>query len=245
MKPGEIEVSVLNGTAVAGLAASFGDKVERQGFKLGAVTNSSSSLPKAWSCSGVATAGGAPRGRALEIPRVRPMTRKIAAVSAGARSRSSSARTMPRRRVRSPSRLRAARPRHARGLRLAQRLKRDPLVLDHVTFGTPASRAFTPNHDCRFDRIRIRFRVTRSDRADVQVVKPGGKLIVTLARDVYLRRYRFFTFYWDGRSRRPAGRPRAATSCGSSCSGRTAPWSPAASCACTAHRAGRPGTAAG
>lgn len=84
----------------------------------------------------------------------------------------------------------------------SQRLKRDPLVLDRVTFGTPVSRAFTPNRDCRFDRIRIRFRVTRSDRANVQVVKPGGKLVVTLARDVYLKRYRFFTFYWDGRQRR-------------------------------------------
>jgi len=83
----------------------------------------------------------------------------------------------------------------------SQRLKRDPLVLDRVTFGTPASRAFTPNHDCRFDRIRIRFRVTRSDHANVQVVEPGGKLVVTLARDVYLKRYRFFTFYWDGRVR--------------------------------------------
>lgn len=83
----------------------------------------------------------------------------------------------------------------------SQRLKRDPLVLDRVTFGTPASRAFTPNGDCRFDRIRIRFRVTRSDRAHVQIVKPGGKLVVTLARDVYLKRYRFHTYYWDGRRR--------------------------------------------
>jgi hypothetical protein len=83
----------------------------------------------------------------------------------------------------------------------SQRLKRDPLVLDQVTFGTSASRAFTPNRDCRFDRIRVRFRVTRSDRANVQVVKPGGKLVVTLARDTYLKRYRFFTFYWDGRTR--------------------------------------------
>jgi hypothetical protein len=83
----------------------------------------------------------------------------------------------------------------------SQRLKRDPLVLDRVTFGKPASRSFTPNGDCRFDRIRVRFRVTRSDRADVQVVKPGGMLIVTLARDTYLKRYRFFTFYWDGRTR--------------------------------------------
>lgn len=83
----------------------------------------------------------------------------------------------------------------------SQRLKRDPLVLDRVTFGTPASRGFTPNRDCRFDRIRIRFRVTRSDRANVQVVEPGGRLVVTLARDVYLKRYRFFTFHWDGRVR--------------------------------------------
>ena len=83
----------------------------------------------------------------------------------------------------------------------SQHLKRDPLVLDRVTFGTAASRGFTPNRDCRFDRIRIRFRVTRSDQADVQVVKPGGRLVVTLARDVYLKRYRFFTFHWDGRVR--------------------------------------------
>ncbi|HEX7059283.1 MAG TPA: hypothetical protein VF176_05470 [Solirubrobacterales bacterium] len=86
---------------------------------------------------------------------------------------------------------------------VSQRLKRDPLVLDRVTFGTPLSRSFTPNGDCRHDRIRIRFRVTRSDRGTVQVVKPGGKLIVTLARDRFLKRYRFFTFYWDGRSREP------------------------------------------
>jgi hypothetical protein len=90
----------------------------------------------------------------------------------------------------------------------SQRLKRDPLVLDRVTFRpvpplhpkrTP--RAFTPNGDCRFDQIRIRFRTTVSDTGDVQVVKPGGRLIVTLARDTYLKRYSFHTFYWDGRTR--------------------------------------------
>jgi hypothetical protein len=83
----------------------------------------------------------------------------------------------------------------------SQRLKRDPLVLDRVTFGTPASRAFTPNADCRFDRIRIRFRTTVSDQGTVQVVKPGGKLVLTLARDRFLKRYKFHTFYWDGRER--------------------------------------------
>jgi hypothetical protein len=91
----------------------------------------------------------------------------------------------------------------------SQRLKRDPLVLDRVSFlvvprvhpKAPPVRAFTPNGDCRHDRIRIRFRVTQTDRGNVQVVKPGGKLVVTLARDTYLKRYRFHTYYWDGRVR--------------------------------------------
>lgn len=91
----------------------------------------------------------------------------------------------------------------------AQRLKRDPLVLDRVTFvgvprihpKAPPVLSFTPNGDCRYDQIRIRFRVTQSDDATVQVVKPGGKVVVTLARDRFLKRYHFFTFYWGGRQR--------------------------------------------
>ena len=96
----------------------------------------------------------------------------------------------------------------------SQRLKRDPLVLDRVSFRAlpqpnpgPPVRAFTPNRDCRLDRVRIRFRVTRSDRANVQVVKPGGMPVVTLARDVYLKRYRFHTYHWDGRMRGPGVAP--------------------------------------
>jgi hypothetical protein len=95
----------------------------------------------------------------------------------------------------------------------SQRLKRDPLVLDKVSFvaapkvapkpgeAREVVRPFTPNQDCRFDRERIRFRVTQTDRATVQVVKPGGKLVITLARDRFLKRYKFHTFYWDGRER--------------------------------------------
>lgn len=96
----------------------------------------------------------------------------------------------------------------------AQRLKRDPLVLDKVTLvGEPGPKpkapvpGFTPNGDCRFDRERIRFRVTQSDHATVQVVKPGGKVVLTLARDRFLKRYHFFTFYWDGRDREGAVAP--------------------------------------
>jgi hypothetical protein len=99
----------------------------------------------------------------------------------------------------------------------SQRLKRDPLVLDRAKFvAVPVLHpknpvhSFTPNRDCRYDRVRIRFRVTQSDAATVQVVKPGGKVVITLARDRFLKRYHFFTFYWDGRSRddgiAPAGR---------------------------------------
>jgi hypothetical protein len=84
----------------------------------------------------------------------------------------------------------------------AQRVKRDPLLVDKVHLGTNGQHAaFTPNGDCRNDKIRIRFRTTVSDDADVQIVKPGGKVVVTLARDVFLKRYHFHTFYWDGRQR--------------------------------------------
>ena len=92
----------------------------------------------------------------------------------------------------------------------AQRLKRDPLVLDRVTFvavprvhpQAPPVHGFTPNGDCRYDQMRIRFRVTRSDDATVQIVKPGGRVLLTLARDRFLKRYHYFTFFWDGRQPR-------------------------------------------
>jgi hypothetical protein len=91
----------------------------------------------------------------------------------------------------------------------SQHLKRQPLILDRVSFlpvpraqpGKRHGRGFTPNGDGRRDRVRIRFRITRSDRANVQVIRPGGKLVLTLERDTYLRRYHFFPFYWDGRMR--------------------------------------------
>ena len=85
MKPSEIEVAVLNGTAVPGLAAHYGAKVQRKGFKLGQVTNSSSSFVD----SVVMYRGGhAPEarrvGRELGIVRVRPMSSAIGSVSSGA-----------------------------------------------------------------------------------------------------------------------------------------------------------------
>lgn len=85
VRPSEIEVTVLNGTATPGLAATYGDMVERKGFQLGAVTNSTSGFEDSIV---MFEPGNAPEARrvsgALDIPRVRPMTSEIAAVSAGA-----------------------------------------------------------------------------------------------------------------------------------------------------------------
>lgn len=90
----------------------------------------------------------------------------------------------------------------------SQRAKREPLVLDRVTFiapphrkGTAKVHSFTPNGDCRRDRIRIKFRTTISDDGTVQVIKPGGRVVYTLARDEFLKRYTFHSYYWDGRQR--------------------------------------------
>ncbi|HET7506890.1 MAG TPA: hypothetical protein VFJ53_00895 [Solirubrobacterales bacterium] len=90
----------------------------------------------------------------------------------------------------------------------AQRLKRDPLVLDRVEFFSPPHRkgtekvhGFTPNGDCSRDRLEVRFRTTISDDGTVQVIKPGGRVVVTLGRDEFLKRYTFHTYYWDGRQR--------------------------------------------
>lgn len=91
----------------------------------------------------------------------------------------------------------------------AQLVKRDPLVLDKVSFvgvprlhpEAPPVRSFTPNGDCRYDEIRLRFRTTQSSEGTVQVIKPGGRVVVTLARDIFLKRYTFHTYRWDGRQR--------------------------------------------
>ncbi len=40
VKPGEVEVAVLNGTSIPGLAATYGDKLESKGYERGPVTNS-------------------------------------------------------------------------------------------------------------------------------------------------------------------------------------------------------------
>jgi hypothetical protein len=85
LKPAEIEVTVLNGTAVPGLAATYGDMVEGKGYSLGAVTNSSTSFTDSVVMFELGSAPEAHRvASSLGISQVRPMTPEIESVSAGA-----------------------------------------------------------------------------------------------------------------------------------------------------------------
>lgn len=84
IKPGEIEVSVLNGTAVPGLAATFGDEVEEKGFELGAVTNSSASFSESVVMFKRGHKPEASRvAKQLKIKKVQLMNGEIESVSAG------------------------------------------------------------------------------------------------------------------------------------------------------------------
>jgi hypothetical protein len=85
LKPSEIEVTVLNGTAVPGLAAQYGNKLEHKQFRLGAVTNSNSSFEESVV---MFERGSAPEARRvakeLGISEVRLMTPEVESVSGGA-----------------------------------------------------------------------------------------------------------------------------------------------------------------
>jgi LytR cell envelope-related transcriptional attenuator len=84
-KPSQIEVAVLNGTAVEGLAGSYGDMVEKGGFQLGAVTNSNTSFQESVVMYKPGNGSSAHRvASALNISGVRLMSEEIALVSAGA-----------------------------------------------------------------------------------------------------------------------------------------------------------------
>ncbi len=82
VKPGEIEVAVLNGTSVTGLAASWGDKIENKGFELGAVTNTNSTFEESVV---MFEPGAKPEAKVvaerLNIKKVQPMVAEVAEVS--------------------------------------------------------------------------------------------------------------------------------------------------------------------
>jgi hypothetical protein len=76
----------------------------------------------------------------------------------------------------------------------AQRVKRDPLLIDRVGIGGKKSNAFTP--PC--GRIKLKFRTTTSNEGTVEVIRPGGEIVAKLARHTFLKRYSYHTFFWDG-----------------------------------------------
>jgi hypothetical protein len=84
--PGEIEVAVLNGTEAPGLAANWGDKVEEEGFRLGAVTNTESQFEESVV---MFKQGGKPEAKEvaerLSIGKVQPMNSEVAQVSGPAK----------------------------------------------------------------------------------------------------------------------------------------------------------------
>jgi hypothetical protein len=85
LNPSEIEVTVLNGTAVDGLAGTYGNKVEQHGFQLGAVSNSRASFAESVVMFKPGEGRAAHRvADALAISKVRPMTEEIASLGAGA-----------------------------------------------------------------------------------------------------------------------------------------------------------------
>lgn len=85
LQPKNITVSVLNGTAVSGLAGRFGDQLSSGGYKLDAVTNT----PSSFSTSIVMyKRGHKPEARRvarkLKLKKLRLMTPAIAAIAASA-----------------------------------------------------------------------------------------------------------------------------------------------------------------
>jgi hypothetical protein len=84
-RPAEVEVTVLNGTAVPELAAKFSDKLQRKGYTLGAVSNTDSSFAESVV---MFKRGHAPEAhgvaKVVQIPKVRLETPEIATTAAGA-----------------------------------------------------------------------------------------------------------------------------------------------------------------
>src|ERR1700761_5141941 len=92
----------------------------------------------------------------------------------------------------------------------AQRVKRDPLLVDRVGIGGKKSNVFTP--PC--NRIKLKFRTTTSNDGAVEEISPGGEIVSRLVRHKFLKRYTYHTFFWTGRTKTASSSPPGATSCG-------------------------------
>ena len=86
LDPASIEVAVLNGTDVEGLAGNFGDRIDDRGYQLGAITNSPVTFESSFVMFRLGFEPEAQRiGRELGIRNVRPMGDAILEASASAR----------------------------------------------------------------------------------------------------------------------------------------------------------------
>jgi hypothetical protein len=84
--PGEIEVTVLNGTAVPNLAADYGHRVEAKGFKLGALGNTSQPVEQSVVMYKPGHKPEARRvARQLKISHIGAMDSEVKSASAGAK----------------------------------------------------------------------------------------------------------------------------------------------------------------
>jgi hypothetical protein len=92
----------------------------------------------------------------------------------------------------------------------AQRVKRDPLLVDRVEIGPKQSNIFTPEGRCEKRHIKLKFRTTTSNQGTVEIIRPGGELVRVLAEQTFLKRYSYHVFHWDGKNShgvvQPAGR---------------------------------------
>ena len=86
LDPASIQVAVLNGTDVEGLAGRFGDQIDERGYILGAITNSPTTFEQSIV---MFKPGFKPEAqtvaRQLDIAQVRPMGDAVAEVSAAAK----------------------------------------------------------------------------------------------------------------------------------------------------------------
>ena len=106
----------------------------------------------------------------------------------------------------------------------AQRRKREPLILDKVTFSPllAGRSVITPNGDGRNDFVHIRFRLTRTDRGIVDVVdrdehpvktftvkilSEKGRVTARIPPGGELEAFKNFALRWNGRTNRGALAP--------------------------------------
>jgi hypothetical protein len=106
----------------------------------------------------------------------------------------------------------------------AQRLKREPLILDKVTFSplVAGRSVVTPNGDGRRDFVHIHFRLTKTDRGIVDVVDSDGRPVKTFTVKILsekgrvtarippggeLEAFKNFALRWNGRTDSAASAP--------------------------------------